>query len=151
MSVVSNPAALSRRAMPDRQTTEERAQIKHELEMLRTRHALMMMRSGRARRIFVRLVSAIAVAGTLLYAFAADVALGINLIGVAAGALWIGRNTIHRRERDHVVLPPSKFYPLTSFSRTWSFPKGKGAAETIEDMIAAREKRLAELTSASSP
>jgi hypothetical protein len=150
MSVVSNPAALSRRAMPDRQTTEERAQIEHELEMLRTRHALM-MRPGRAKRIFVPLVSAIAVAGTLLYVFAVDVALGINLIGVAAAALWIGRNTIHRRERDHVVLPPSKFYPLTSFSPTWSFPKGKGAAETIEDMIASREKRLAELTSASSP
>jgi hypothetical protein len=150
MSVVSNPAALSRRAMPDRQTTEERIQIEHELEMLRTRHALM-MRSGGVKRIFVPLVSAIAVAGTLLYVFAVDVALGINIIGIAAGALWIGRNTIHRRDRDHVVVPPSKFYPLTSFSRTWSFPNGKGAAKTIEDMIASREKRLAELTSASSP
>ena len=139
--------------MPDRQTTEERARIEHELEMLRTRYALM-MRWGRVKSIFVRLVSAIAVAGTLLYVFAIDVELGINIIGaaaVAAGALWIRRNTIHRRERDHVVLPPSKFYPLTSFSRTWSFPKRKGAAEAIVDTIALREKRLAELTSASSP
>jgi hypothetical protein len=139
--------------MPDRQTTEERAQIEHELEMLRTRYALM-MRWGRVKNIFVRPVSAIAVAGTLLYVFAVDVELGINIIGVAAvavGALSIGHNTIHRRDRDHVVLPPSKFYPLTSFSRTWSFPKRKGAAEAIEEMIASREKRLAELTNASSP
>ena len=139
--------------MPDRQTTEERARIEHELDILRTRYSLM-MRWGRVKNIFVRLVSAIAVAGTLLYVFAIDVELGINIIGaaaVAAGALWIGRDTIHGRERDHVALPPSKFYPLTSFSRTWSFPKRKGAAETIEDMIASREKRLAELTSASSP
>ena len=55
VSALSRSGRTSRRAMPDHRTAEERAQIEHELEMLRTRHALM-ARWGGVARIFVAIV-----------------------------------------------------------------------------------------------
>ena len=143
--------------MFDRQTAEEVAQIEHELEILRTRHALM-ARWGRVERVFVAIVlpvCAIALVGAFLYALVIDIVVGLYIIGVsvvAAGALWVVCGTTRHRERDRTTLPPSQFYPAgLAFSRAWYFPPQKSEVETIEDMIALREKRLAGLKRASPP
>ena len=139
--------------MPDHRTAEERAQIEHELEMLRTRHALM-ARWGGVARVFVAIVIPVS-AIALAYAFVVDIVVGLFIIGVsavAAAALWVAYGPTPNREVDRARIPPSQFYPFgLSFSLAWYLPKQKSDAETIEDMIALREKRLAEPKRAPSP
>jgi hypothetical protein len=145
---------MSRRSMPNRQTTEEQAQIERELDILRTRHALM-VRWGRVARVFVAIVLPIALAGAFLYALVIDIVVGLYIIGVSAvalAALWVVCGTTRHRERDRTTLPPSQFYPAgLAFSQAWYFPPQKSELATIEDMIALREKRLAGLKRASPP
>ena len=82
--------------MPDRQTAEEAAQVEHELKILRTRHTLM-VRWGPVKRFLFALglrVSAIALAGTLVFTLGAVIGIGVFIIGIsaiAAGAIWLFR------------------------------------------------------------
>jgi hypothetical protein len=98
--------------MPDRQAAEEAAQIERELKILRTRHALM-IRWGRVKRFLFALVlrvSAIAVAGTLVFTLGAVIGIGVFIIGIsaiAAGAIWLFRGPAPRRE-EKARLRPSR-------------------------------------------
>ena len=79
--------------MPDRQTAQA-AQI--ELKLLRTRDAPM-VRWGPIKRFLFALglrVSAIALAGTLVFTLGAVIGIGVFIIGIsaiAAGAVWLLR------------------------------------------------------------
>ena len=82
--------------MPDRQTAQETAQIEHELKILRTRHAPMVRWEPVMRFLFALglRVSAIALAGTLVFTLGAVIGIGVFIIGIcaiAAGAMWLFR------------------------------------------------------------
>jgi hypothetical protein len=139
------------RTMPEGRL--ERAQIEHELEILRARHALI-ARWDRVARIFVLIalpVCAIALAGALVYAFVVDIVVGIYIIAisaVAAGAVWIGwgKEDAAADRAARANAPPSRFYPLgLALSDVWYWPNEKSEIDTLQDMIALREKRLSEL------
>ena len=82
--------------MPDRQTAEEAAPLEHELRILRTRHAPIVL-WGPVKRFLFALglrVSAVALAGTLVFTLGAVIGIGVFIIGIsaiAAGAIWLFR------------------------------------------------------------
>src|SRR6266849_5712594 len=92
----------SRRTMPNRQTAEEVARIEHELEILRTRYALM-DRWGRVVNVFIAISLPLTLIGITIYELLIDVVFGLFIFGigaVAAGALWIICDTAPNRELD---------------------------------------------------
>jgi hypothetical protein len=151
--------------MTDQETADEIAQIKHELEILRSHQALV-ARWERVTKIFVAVVlPGIAILlAALVYASTSDVVFGIYILAIGAVAaaalrlvMWLlGRNSRPPRPshlpRDYPahMMPdrrkPSQFYPFGLLLGPFSFDRNeKSEAETIRDMIALREQRLAEL------
>jgi len=133
----------------------EIAQIEREIEILRTRCDLM-QRSWRMASVFFAIalpMVGIAIAGLFVYALIADFVVGLYIIGVATvcGILvWIGRGT---EPPPAARTRPSQFLPVgLSFNPVWTTPgwwwrrdDEKSEYETMQDMIALREKRLREL------
>jgi hypothetical protein len=155
--------------MTDRDTADEIAQIEHELEILRSHQALV-ARWERVTKVFLAVVlpGIPILLAVLVYTSSSDVGFGIYLLAMAAFVvaaiglvMWrLGRSRRLPRPghlpRDfpaHMIpdrRKPSGFYPLGRvgvvgadfFSFGWN---EKSEAETIRDMIALREQRLAEL------
>jgi hypothetical protein len=124
----------------------EISQLEHELEILRSRYALM-ERSRHALKFFV----AIVIAGLVIYALVMDVVVGLFIAGMSAAVAvlaWIGRDTekpaatVRRPLRwiDKVSLP--------SFDHGFHFGQQLSDWQIIEEMIVLREKRLTELKQA---
>src|SRR5712692_869599 len=102
---------MSKHPMLDRQSAEEVAQIEHELEILRTRYALM-DRWGRVVNVFIAISLPLTLIGITIYELLIDVVFGLFIFGigaVAAGALWIICDTAPNRELDRTDAPPSQF------------------------------------------
>ena len=125
--------------------------IKYELELLRQRYALY-VRWGGVLRIFFMIwvpLFVIVVAAIIIRLFVFDPFMGGffgALVMVIALMCWLARDrrlatASERRSRwiNLASLPPSAF--------TWGF--GKPEAQMVEEEIAARERRLAELRVAS--
>ena len=145
----------------DRET--EIAQIRHELEILRSRHALY-EKWGRILRIFFMIwvpLFAVAVLALLVKLFLNDAAIGVLglLMGVIVSAiaalLWLARNRnppAGRRRSGWIDLAspltrpfglyPGVFAPHPYINRNVG---PRSDAELIEQQIAEREQRLAEL------
>jgi len=148
--------------MTSQEIADEIAQIERELEILRSRQALI----ARWDRI-ANLYLAIAVAATppllavLVYIWTADLFMATFIIVmtlVVAILLWIGTRTSDRPSSVPLIplhkLRPSQFLPLGASMSPLGFrglgfsfggPGYKSDEETLEDMVALREKRLAEL------
>jgi hypothetical protein len=135
------------------QSATEVAQIERDLEILRARYALM-ARWARVARVFVAsalVALAVALIGGIIYAFVTDIVIGLFIIGTiaVASAVWIGRDT---SVADAAPKRPSQFYPLGLYSfGGWIGADQKRDAETIQEMIALRERRLAALKTAAHP
>jgi hypothetical protein len=135
------------------QITHDIAQLEQEIDLLRRRHAIMQRTNLVARICLMLIVPALAIvaAGVTVYAFVADVVVGLFIVGMAAViavAVWIGRGaqrTLIRATR------PSRFLPvgLVSHLGWWRPRDEKSELDTIQDMIALRERRLADLKRAS--
>src|SRR5262249_17221573 len=169
----ARPATCARHCpdspMVDQETADEIAQVERELEILRSRQALIARWDRRAA-----LYLAIAVAGTppllavLVYIWTADLFMATFIIVMTllvAILLWIGTRTSDRLSSVPLVplrklrpplrkLRPSQFLPLGASMSPLGFrglgfsfggPGYKSDEETLEDMVALREKRLAEL------
>ena len=128
--------------MAGQETADEIAQIERELEILRSRQALM-ARWGRVTRVFLAItVPVIAILLPIAVVFAFDIFVGIFIIGMfacAAVALWIinGQAPAPLDQRA-----PWQFPPVGVF---WFWLSFRSETETIQDMIVLRKQRLAEL------
>jgi hypothetical protein len=160
--------------MIDQETADEIAQIEHELEILRSRQALM-ARWDRIEKICLKIALVVTppLFAILVYVGTSDLFMA-GFIGVmalvVAMLIWIiGTRAIERQ--SSVPLDgrrPSQFLPTNvsigppgfrelpfSFGLGPSYlglgPSYKSDAETIEDMIVLRKQRLAELKGEPSP
>ena len=130
--------------------------IEHELEILRARYALF-EKWGRITKVFLATVipaSLILIVVLSVRAIPNDLFFGLfigGMICVAVGLLWFGvrlgplcpNSRAQNWRAIDMVSPqpyPSDFFP---WNRFFSGPLSE--AQEIEDMIAVREKRLAEL------
>jgi hypothetical protein len=128
----------------------EISQLEHELEILRSRYALM-ERGRRALKIFFVVMLpplAIVIAGVAVYALVTDIVVGLYIVGITVAAavlVWIGRDT---KEPSAAVKRPLRWIDkvsLPGFSDGFHFHQQLSDAQVIEEMIALREKRLGEL------
>ncbi|MEA2951264.1 MAG: hypothetical protein QOJ96_784 [Alphaproteobacteria bacterium] len=134
--------------MGDDQPAGELEQIEHELEVLRSRYAIM-ERWGRVLKAFYLVFLPLAASGIAIYALMDDVVVGLFIIGIVlavAAIIWFSRDA----PKNPSALPV-RWIDMASPNGPWNnyflyqaarFPS---EARAIEEMIAARETRLAEL------
>jgi hypothetical protein len=141
--------------MIDQETADEIAQIERELEILRSRQALMARWDRIAKVYFViALVISPPLFAILVYVWTSDLLMAAFVIVMAlvvAILIWIIRSlTIGRPSSvPSDGRQPSRFPPVSVtlglLSHVWVGPSYKSDAETIQDMIVLRKQRLAEL------
>ncbi|MEA2992598.1 MAG: hypothetical protein QOD40_1518 [Alphaproteobacteria bacterium] len=134
--------------MSDDQPATELAQIEHELEVLRSRYAIM-ERWGRILKAFFLVFLPLAASGIVIYALMDDVVVGLFIIGIVlavAAIIWLSRD-----DTKNPSGLPVRWIDMASPNGPWNnyflyraarFPS---EARAIEEMIAARETLLAEL------
>jgi hypothetical protein len=134
----------------------EIAQIEHELGILRSRY-VEMQRQRRLAKFLYTGVFPLVISGFVIfaitYAFATDLVFGLFIVGMCvaiAAAFWIARDTNETTPADRNVPrpdpPPSQFWPAgLGFAGFSPAMNEKSESETLQDMIALREKRLADL------
>jgi sensor histidine kinase YesM len=138
--------------MPFEPRAEDIARIERELEILRSRYALMEYWSG-VLRVFFKLLLPILAIVAIVIAYIVitlvDVVFGLFTISlfVIIGVLgWLVQS---RNSSSHSMRWIDLASPLPRFNR-WLYPNSRSEAEQIEEQIATREKRLAQLNGASS-
>jgi hypothetical protein len=146
--------------MIEQETADEIAQIERELEILRSRQTLM-ARWDRIEKIYlvIALVVTPPLFAILVYVWTSDLFMAAFIVVMAlvvAILIWIiGTRAIDRQSSVPLGRRPSQFLPIGASIGPRGFPElgfsfglgpsYKSDAETLQDMIALREKRLAEL------
>jgi hypothetical protein len=140
--------------MTNQEIADEIAQIERELEILRSRQALM-ARWNRVTKVFLAITIPVIAILPIAATFAVDIFVGIFIIAIsalAAIALWIinGKAPASSDQRRPSQFPPvgASISPPGFGALGFCFglgPSYKSDAETIGDMIVLRKRRLAEL------